>query len=122
MRNLILWSLCLALSPWLVFGQTSHWDSTMIAAQKAYGQAQYREAELQLMQAEKEAESFGPFDRRLAKSLNNLAQLYVREARYGEAEPVLKRALGICEKDGDSAATEKASTLNNLAALYAYQS
>ena len=92
------------------------------AAEKAYRQGQYHEAELQFVQAEKEAESFGLFDHRLAKTLNNLGRLYVREARYREAEPLFKRALGIWERDGDSVATDRAATQNNLAALYAYQS
>ena len=73
MRYLIFWSFCLAVVPWAAFGQTSHWDSTLRAAQKAYGRGQYREAESQFVQAEKEAESFGPLDHRLAMTLNNLA-------------------------------------------------
>ena len=51
MRNLILWIFSLTLVPWLAFGQASHWDATMIAAQKAYGQAQFPEAEGQFLQA-----------------------------------------------------------------------
>ena len=57
------------------------------------------------MQAEKDAEAFGPLDHRLGMTLNNLAELYVREARYTEAESLFKRALGIWEKGDDSTAS-----------------
>ena len=122
MRNLILWLFFLAVMPWAAFGQTSGWDSTINAAARAYGQQKYDEAELQYMQAVKEAESFGPYDHRMGVTLNNLAELYLREAKYNEAESLFKRALGIWEKSSESTTNDKATALNNLAALYSYQS
>ena len=78
--------------------QGAEWESYITAAQQAYQQADYAEAEKQLEAALKEAEAFGPDDVRLATSLNNLALLYKAQGRYAEAEPLYKRALAINEK------------------------
>ena len=64
MRKLILWSFILAVTPHSVVGQASPWNNAINAAARAFGQQQYREAELQFMEAKKEAESFGPADDR----------------------------------------------------------
>ena len=42
--------------------------------------------------------SFGPEDRRLAVTLNELAALYHASLRFSEAEALYRRALGIWEK------------------------
>ena len=92
MRNLIVWLFCLIFASGAAFGQTSHSDSAITAAEKAYSQGQYREAESQFVRAEKEAESFGPFDHRLAMTLNNLAGLYVREGKHKRARKMADKA------------------------------
>ncbi len=63
---------------WLMYApnQGAKWESYIAAAQQAYQQADYAEAEKQLEAALKEAEAFGPDDVRLATSLNNLALIY----------------------------------------------
>jgi tetratricopeptide (TPR) repeat protein len=53
-----------------------------------------------------------------ASSLNNLAELYLAMGRYGEAEPLLLRALQIYEAQLGSDHPSTASSLNNLAELY----
>ena len=53
----------------------------------------------------------------VATSLNNLATLYVDQGRYAEAEPLLKRALGIMEKTAPNH-PNLATLLDNLAELY----
>jgi CHAT domain-containing protein/tetratricopeptide (TPR) repeat protein len=61
--------------------------------------------------------TFGPLDRRLAASLNNLADLYRDRGRLAEAEGLFRHALEIDEAAlGDSDST--AAALNNLAMLY----
>ena len=62
-----------------------------------------------------EAEKFGPEDRRLAVTLNELAALYHASLRFSEAEPLYRRALGIWEKFPDC--LEQATALSNLARL-----
>ena len=93
MRDLRVWWICLALLPWGAFGQAGPAGDTLKSAREAYSQGHYEEAESQYLNAEKQAESGGPNDARLAKILNNLGVLYQREAKYDEAEQALRRAL-----------------------------
>ena len=50
--------------------------------------------------------------------MNTLAVLYQKQGRYGEAEPLFKRALTIREKSGDSGNSNLALALENLAIVY----
>jgi tetratricopeptide (TPR) repeat protein len=54
----------------------------------------------------------------LASLLSNLADLYINERRYAEAEPLLNRSLAIAEKVLGPDHPNVAQTLNNLAMLY----
>ena len=54
----------------------------------------------------------------VARSLNNLGDLYQRQSRFGEAEPLLKRALAIREQAVGSDHPDTATSVNNLASLY----
>ncbi len=54
-------------------------------------------------------------------SLNNLAGLYDAQGRYGEAEPLYRRALAICETALGAEHPDTATTLNNLAGFYRAQ-
>ncbi len=85
---------------WLMYApdQGAKWESYITAAQQAYQQADYAEAEKQFEAALKQAEAFGPDDVRLATSLNNLGELYRVQGKYSEAEPLHKRALAIRAK------------------------
>jgi len=53
-----------------------------------------------------------------ATGLNNLALLYKSQGRYGEAEPLYRRALAIREKASGPDHPDIAQSLNNLALLY----
>lgn len=58
---------------------------------RLYGQGEYREAEAIARQAFETAErNFGPEAPDTLTPLNNLALLYERQGRYGEAEPLHK--------------------------------
>ena len=54
----------------------------------------------------------------VAKSLNNLADLYDTKGDYGRAEPLYQRALAIREKVLGPEHPDVANSLNNLALLY----
>jgi CHAT domain-containing protein len=54
----------------------------------------------------------------VARSLNNLADLYQHEGRYADAEPLFKRALAIREAAGGPDHPDTAASVNNLASLY----
>ena len=54
----------------------------------------------------------------IARSLNNLAAFYLAQGRLSEAEPLLKRALGIREKALPADHDDIILSLNELAGLY----
>ena len=54
----------------------------------------------------------------VARSLNNLADLYERQARYDDAEPLYRRALAIREAALGPDHPDLVTSLNNLASLY----
>ncbi len=58
----------------------------------------------------------GPTDADVAPILSHLAKVYVDQCRYDEAEPLLSRALGICEAPGHDR-SDLADVLNNLAVI-----
>ena len=95
--------------------QGAKWESYITAAQQAYQQADYAEAEKQSEAALKEAEAFD--DVRLATSLNNLALLYKAQGRYAEAEPLYQRSLAIREKALGPEHPAVATSLENYADL-----
>ena len=51
-------------------------------------------------------------------SVNNLAGLYQAQGRYGEAEPLYKRALEACERVLGKEHPNTLTSVNNLAELY----
>ncbi len=66
--SLILWPACTA-------APETSWETSYAAGMEAYQQGRYAEAEKRWLAALEEAENFGPDDKRLATSLNNLAVL-----------------------------------------------
>jgi len=77
--------------------QNTSWKKANTAGLKALDDGRYVEAELQLAAALKMAEAFGEHDHRLGASLNNLAEPYLAQGKYAQAEPLSKRALAIRE-------------------------
>ena len=84
----------------------------------AYQGGDYRAAAASFAAALKEAESFAEADPRLATTLNNLAALHHAQGGYAEAEPLLRRSLGIREKVLGAEHPDVGQSLNNLAGLY----
>jgi tetratricopeptide (TPR) repeat protein len=60
----------------------------------------------------------GPDHPDVARSLNNLADLYERQGRYAEALPLFQRALAIRERAAGPDHPDTATSMNNLAAFY----
>jgi CHAT domain-containing protein len=67
------------------------------------------------------AKALGPEHPDLAETLNNLAQLYVLQKRYTEAEPLYRRSLGILEKSYGAEHSKVGTAVNNLAQFYVFQ-
>jgi len=97
------------------------WERYNQAGTSAYQRGDYAEATRQWEAALKEAQGFGAQDPRFAISLNNRAELYRAQGRYGEAEPLFKRSLAIYEKALGPEHPEVATSLNNRAELYRAQ-
>ncbi len=119
-RTRWLWAVlvCLVLWPAFAEAQQEAWERHMRAAIEASQQGHYTKAVTQIQAALRAAEAFGPDDPRLATSLNNLAELYRAQGRYGEAEPLHTRALAIREKALGPGHPDVAQSLNNLAGFY----
>ena len=113
--------LCVMLVATHTLAQANLWETYMKAAIEAYQQANYAEAEMQFLVALKEAENFGPDDPRLARSLNELVELYLAQGKDAKAEPLLKRSLVIKEKTLGPEHFDVATSLNKLAELYRAQ-
>ncbi len=94
------------------------WESHMRAGSEAYQRGDHGEAEKQLKTGLEEAMAFGPEDPLVATSLNNLALVYEAQGQHAEAEPLLKRALAIMEKDFGPEHLGVAQILDNLALVY----
>src|SRR5687767_8975309 len=91
------------------------WQKAIREGRQLLEQGPYAEAEKAYLLALAEAEKFGPEDRRLALSLNELAVLYNATGRLSEAERLYHRSLSIWEKKSER--IELATLLNNLARL-----
>lgn len=98
--------------------EETRWRVQTDAGGRAYRQGRFAEAEQFLAAAAREAERFGPQDRRLAQNLNNLARLYQDQGKFAEAEPLYQRTLAIAEKAQGPEHPDVAASLNNLAWLY----
>ena len=102
----------------LALAQTADWARYTDAGIAATEEHRYAEAEKQFKAAIEEAEKFGPGDTRLATSLSYLAEVYVVQQKYAEAEPLYQRALEIREKAKGPEHHDVLVSLNNLAAVY----
>ena len=74
------------------------WENSIQAGEKAFQEKRYAEAEELYLTALKEAENFGPQEPHLVQTATLLAQLYRKQDKHGEAEPLFQRALAAQEK------------------------
>ncbi len=100
-----------------VFAQETPWRGYNEDGLEALKAGRYPESEKLFKLALVEAEKLGPYDPRLAASLNNLAELYRTQGKYDQAEPLFKRALAIKEKALGPDHPSVATVLENYAAL-----
>ncbi len=121
MTNKIKTALILALSVSFLFPNSSYadeWSKNIEAGETAYKAGENAEAEQDFNLALKEAESFGPNDVRLARTLNDLAVIYDEARKYDASEENYKRAIEIYVKSEKENAPALADAINNLANLY----
>lgn len=110
--------LCLVFLLTPAFTDENDWQGLNRRGVEAYKQGRYPDAEELLSAALTEAEKLGKEDSRLAASLNNLAAVYRAQHKYGEAEPLYKRALTILKEALGHEHPDVAANLNNLGRLY----
>ena len=76
------------------------WEQYQAEGRAMLAERRLQEAEGFLKQALVKAQDFGQADLRLATSLKDLASLYRFQGRFVEAEPLLRLAIEVTEKDG----------------------
>src|SRR5882724_12341242 len=97
------------------------WNDAMNSAARAVKESRFADAERWLRTAIKEAEKFGPEDRRLAESLSSLASVLYAQGNYAEAGALFKRVLLIVEKTQGPQHLRVADALTGLAGIYHVQ-
>jgi len=115
-------AVCLACAHIVMNGADTNparWRESLEGGDRSRRLGKYAESRQSYLQALAEAEKFGPDDRRLAATLNNLAALLFDYGDYAQAEPLFRRALGIFERLASPGDADTANVLNNLAALVA---
>src|SRR6185295_10997516 len=98
--------------------QESGWEASMTAGRRAADRGDYATAERNYSGAIVKAERFGIEDVRVAQSVSQLAQVYVAQGKFGEAEPLYLRALAIYQSARGTEHMDVAATLNNLGILH----
>ena len=106
------------------------WEEYTNEGLAAFRTGQFNRAEAYLNRAAQKAEELGPVE--MGRSLNNLGELNrrraqaasgaERRARAAEAERLFRRSLAVKETGIGPDSPDVATTLNNLAQLYADQS
>ncbi len=97
------------------------WSKYQRIGQKAAEFGDAALAEKSVKEALAEAEQLGDKDPRLALTLDGLAQLYLRQRRYPDAEQLAKRLLARREQVAGPESQEVAASLVFLASLYQLQ-
>lgn len=113
----------LLLSTSYVFAQGAddEWDILIEEARELYGAGQLDRAEVVAKKALDLAEKNIERGPDVATSLDNLATVYLLQDQYGQAEPLLKRALAIKTKALGPDHPDVAWSLNALAVIYYFQ-
>jgi tetratricopeptide (TPR) repeat protein len=102
----------------LACSQEAGWESAMAAGQRAATRGDYAAAERHFTAAVGRAEQFGFADLRVAQALSLLAQVYVAQKKFVEAEPAYLRALTIYQAVRGEEHMDVAAVLNNLGVLH----
>lgn len=97
------------------------WEESWKSAVTAGSQEELEKAEKLLKSSLKEAERQGSKDSRLAAVLNCLAQVYERQGKFSEAEPLYQKVLEIDEKALGKEHAAIINDLDNLAVTYIQQ-
>lgn len=98
------------------------WRQQSSSGKAAAVKGNLADAEAYLVNAVKTAEQFDPGDTRLPATLRDLADVYVAQGKYRQAEAPLMRALDIYERFLGADHPDVAESLNRLAEVYLRES
>jgi tetratricopeptide (TPR) repeat protein len=107
--------------------ELSSWKKKIEEANRAYSKRRYSQAEVQFLDALKQAESWPEVEDKseqtelqsaLSKSLNNLAAIFHAQGKYAMAEEIYIRSLAIKKALFGEESLDYALNLQNLAACY----
>lgn len=104
-----------------VYPAEAEWTQHVQSATSAYRRGDYGTTVVHLRAAAKHAEAFGERDKRLPGTLEWLGAMVQEQGRYEQAEPLLRRALALKEKQLGHEHLDIVETLNRLASLYKLQ-
>lgn len=93
------------------------WDQYRVSADRAFSEGDYAGAETMWLAALKRAEAFGEADPRLCVTLECLAEVLFKQAKYAEAEAPCLRVYGIYEKMMGKSHPDVGIVANNLAMI-----
>lgn len=94
------------------------WENSRAQGEAAVVEEDWPKAEFFWQAAVRAAESFPIRDPRLCKSLESLAEVYWKQAKYNMAEPLSRRVLGIYEAVLGKNHPDVGFVANNLGMLY----
>jgi tetratricopeptide (TPR) repeat protein len=94
------------------------WENSRAQGEAAVVAEDWTKAEFFWLSAVRAAESFPIRDPRLCKSLESLAEVYWKQAKYNMAEPLSRRVLGIYEAVLGKNHPDVGFVANNLGMLY----
>jgi len=97
--------------------QAAAWAAAFQAGSAAYAEGRSEEAELRLREALEIARAEQPPGLRTGLCLNGLAALSIDRGRFSEAEPTLRRAIGLLEAAGAGNTLQFAAALTNAGVL-----
>jgi tetratricopeptide (TPR) repeat protein len=97
------------------FAQTNSWEELRGEGKKAQKEARYADAEMYFRAARDEAQRLGTSNPRLLTSLNDLAEMFQVQGRYGDANEYLVRVLTLKQEALGFASPEIVPALEALA-------
>ena len=113
----IVWAICV-LWAGVIVAQSIPYYTYIGQGKDAFLAGRYGEAEDLFTSAMEQARQYGQSDPRYANTVNNLGELYRKQAKFAQAEPIYAELLDIAETKLPQKRQEAAVLVNNVAAFH----
>lgn len=113
----IAWVICIVWAG-VIVTQSIPYYTFIGQGKQAFLEGRYGEAEELFKSSVKESQGYDHSDPRYANALNNLGELYRKQAKFSQAEPIYVELLDIAENKLQKKRQEAAVLVNNVAAFY----